>query len=201
MGTKLGTLIYKHCKLGIHKLNQLLISILLKSTEIQNQSNYYIIMVDSIFDKYKDFNDLPPDLQESFMNQVHADALRSKPTEKKHLHYDASASTIKELAKRGLTDDQIADCCGLSIENFEALISIDDLLESALKTGRAQGVSEVQGSLFRAAVRGNQDAIRFYLKNCSDLEDGPQGRKQKQKFKSDNFEEEMKKATERLFSE
>ncbi|MCK5604550.1 hypothetical protein KAR91_21860 [Candidatus Pacearchaeota archaeon] len=117
------------------------------------------------------------------------------------IKYTPDVCSFRELAKRGLTDDQIAECCGLSIENFEALISIDDLLEAALVTGRAQGISEVQGSLFRSAVRGNQEAIRFYLKNCSDLEDGPAGRQVKRKFESDNFENEMKKATEKLFGE
>lgn len=151
-------------------------------------------------EKYESYEDMPPDVQEAFMNMVMADASAS-PSQSINIIYKASVSTFKELAKRGLTDDQIADCCNLDMENFEALLDIEEELEVAIKCGRAQGVSEVQGSLLRSAVRGNQDAIRFYLKNCSDLEDGPAGRQQKRRFKSDNFEDEMKKATERLFGE
>ena len=157
-------------------------------------------IMSNFFDKYDSYEDMPPDVQESFMSKVMADATATS-SQNVNIIYRPTVPTFKELAKRGLTDDQIADCCNMSMENFEALLCIEEELEDAIKCGRAQGVSEVQGSLFRSAVRGNQDAIRFYLKNCSDLEDGPQGRQQKRRFKSDNFEDEMKKATERLFSE
>lgn len=145
------------------------------------------------------FEDLTQEQQDSFMADIYANCDNIPVNEETRISYKISVKTLMTLAKRGLTVEQMADCCGMSVDNFEAYISIDEDLEQAIRSGRAQGVSEILGSLYRAGCRGNQEAIKLFLKNCAGWEDGPQGRKQPKRFKSDNFEEEMKRATEALY--
>lgn len=113
------------------------------------------------------FEDMSHEMQEAFLSQAYAEAesysYKKREHTRKEFVYDVSSITFKELAKRGLTNEQIADCCGLSREDFDLFLSTDDVLEKSLTVGRAQGIAEITGALYRSAITGNRKAMETYL--------------------------------------
>ena len=69
-----------------------------------------------------------------------------------------------EMASRGLTVAQIADCLGVSESTLYN--KQEEYLEfmDAIKRGRSKGMNEITNALFEKAVNGDNTAMIFYLK-------------------------------------
>tara|TARA_R110000772_G_scaffold41060_1_gene95615 strand:- start:1207 stop:1563 length:357 start_codon:yes stop_codon:yes gene_type:complete len=71
----------------------------------------------------------------------------------------------EEMASRGLTVSQIADCLGVSDATvYERQKEYPEFLES-IKRGRSQGINKVTNALFDKAVDGDNTCMIFYLKS------------------------------------
>jgi predicted DNA-binding transcriptional regulator AlpA len=69
-----------------------------------------------------------------------------------------------EMASRGLTVAQIADCLGVSDQTiYERQKEYPEFLES-IKRGRSAGMNQITNALFEKAVNGDNTAMIFYLK-------------------------------------
>ena len=70
----------------------------------------------------------------------------------------------REMASRGLTVAQIADCLGLGERTvYEKQKDYPQFMQ-AIKKGRAEGLNTVTNALFEKAVQGNTACIIYYLK-------------------------------------
>ena len=70
----------------------------------------------------------------------------------------------REMASRGLTVAQIADCLGLGERTvYEKQKDYPQFMQ-AIKKGRAEGLNEVSNALFEKATQGIVNAIIYYLK-------------------------------------
>ena len=70
----------------------------------------------------------------------------------------------REMASRGLTVKQIADCLGVSDATvYERQKEYPEFLE-AIKRGRSEGINQVTNKLFEKAVDGDNTCMIFYLK-------------------------------------
>lgn len=72
---------------------------------------------------------------------------------------------VEKLASRGLTQEQIVDSLGISVQTFINRKKANIELMEAIKRGRASGLKEVTNALFDAAISGNVAAQIFFLKN------------------------------------
>lgn len=71
----------------------------------------------------------------------------------------------QEMASRGLTVSQIADCLGVSETTvYERQSEYPEFLES-IKRGRSQGINQVTSALFDKAIDGDNTCMIFYLKS------------------------------------
>jgi len=70
----------------------------------------------------------------------------------------------REMASRGLTVAQIADCLGISESTLYGKQSEYKEFTDAIKKGRAEGLNKVSNALFEKATQGNVTAIIYYLK-------------------------------------
>ena len=78
---------------------------------------------------------------------------------------ELTCKKAKDMASRGLTVLQIADCLGVSHTTiYERQNEFPEFAE-AIKKGRAEGISQVANKLFEKAVDGDNTCIIFYLKN------------------------------------
>ena len=70
----------------------------------------------------------------------------------------------REMASRGLTVKQIADCLGVSDATvYERQKEYPEFLE-AIKRGRSEGINQVTNKLFEKAIDGDNTCMIFYLK-------------------------------------
>jgi len=70
----------------------------------------------------------------------------------------------REMASRGLTVAQIADCLGLGERTvYEKQKDYPQFMQ-AIKKGRAEGLNSVSNALFEKATQGNVTAMIYYLK-------------------------------------
>ena len=70
----------------------------------------------------------------------------------------------REMASRGLTVKQIADCLGVSDATvYERQKEFPEFLE-AIKRGRSEGINQVTNKLFEKAIDGDNTCMIFYLK-------------------------------------
>lgn len=75
---------------------------------------------------------------------------------------------VRQLAARGLTEEQIAVSLGVSRATIGRRKQQCESFERAIKEGRAKGVAAVTNALFEAATnpeKPNVSAMIFYLKN------------------------------------
>lgn len=72
---------------------------------------------------------------------------------------------VTALAGRGLTEQQIADCLGISHDTLARRKKGFAEFCVAIKKGKAKGLRQITNSLFQAATDGNVTAQIFYLVN------------------------------------
>ncbi|MDB4437387.1 hypothetical protein N9163_00900 [bacterium] len=78
---------------------------------------------------------------------------------------EAICEQAGEMASRGLTISQIADCLGVSDATvYDRQNEYPEFLE-AIKRGRSSGIHKITNQLFDKAMSGDNTAIIFYLKN------------------------------------
>lgn len=71
----------------------------------------------------------------------------------------------REMASRGLTVSQIADCLGVSERTiYERQIEYPHFMQS-IKEGRSEGINQVTNALFEKAIEGDNTCMIFYLKS------------------------------------
>ena len=70
----------------------------------------------------------------------------------------------QEMASRGLTVAQIADCLGISESTLYGKQNEYKEFMDAIKKGRAEGLNQVSNALFEKAIDGNVTAMIYYLK-------------------------------------
>jgi|TARA_R110000803_G_scaffold209335_1_gene278822 predicted transcriptional regulator len=71
----------------------------------------------------------------------------------------------QEMASKGLTVLQIADCLGVSDATvYERQKEYPEFLES-IKRGRSLGIQQVANALFDKAIDGDNTCMIFYLKS------------------------------------
>ena len=69
-----------------------------------------------------------------------------------------------EMASRGLTVNQIADCLGVSRDTIYERQKEYPEVYDAIKRGRSKGMDQVSNALFEKAINGDNTAMIFYLK-------------------------------------
>lgn len=81
---------------------------------------------------------------------------------------DIDVERVEKLAAQGLSEQQIADCLGISRSTIDRRKRDDDTFVAALKRGKHKGIENVTNALYEAATAGNKpnvSAMIFYLKN------------------------------------
>jgi transcriptional regulator with XRE-family HTH domain len=81
---------------------------------------------------------------------------------------DIDIDRVEKLAAQGLSEQQIADCLGISRSTIDRRKRDDDAFVAALKRGKHRGIENVTNALYEAATAGdkpNVSAMIFYLKN------------------------------------
>ena len=77
---------------------------------------------------------------------------------------DSICEQAREMASRGLTVAQIADCLGLGERTvYEKQKDYPQFMQ-AIKKGRTEGINSVTNALFEKAMAGNTACIIYYLK-------------------------------------
>ena len=77
---------------------------------------------------------------------------------------DSICEQAREMASRGLTVSQIADCLGIYESTLCGKQNDYTGFLDAIKKGRAEGLNEVSNALFEKATQGIVNAIIYYLK-------------------------------------
>jgi len=72
---------------------------------------------------------------------------------------------VRELASRGLTEEQIALGIGINIKTLRARKRKYKEFQDALSQGKAQGVQNISNALYQNAMEGHFPAQKFYLCN------------------------------------
>ena len=75
------------------------------------------------------------------------------------------ADEVRRLAECGLTRRQICTALGISDDTFARRLKEEKAFESALASGRAQGLAHVAGALYQRALAGDVRAQTFYLRS------------------------------------
>lgn len=92
----------------------------------------------------------------------------------KHIFTDNEKSLIIALYTLGHTDQAVADALRFPVRGFEKMLDYnthkgkdgtEEPLSSLIKRVRGTATTQVEGSLFSQAMRGNLTAIIFYLCN------------------------------------
>lgn len=79
-------------------------------------------------------------------------------------HGPLDLEKVEQLAAQGLTQQQIADCLGISDRTLYERKRTSAEVAEAIKRGQAKGVAVVTNKLFEAARGGQPWAICFYMK-------------------------------------
>ena len=77
---------------------------------------------------------------------------------------DSVCQEAREVASRGLTVAQIADCLGISESTLYGKQNEYKEFTDAIKKARAEGLHRVSNALFEKATQGNVTAMIYYLK-------------------------------------
>ena len=77
---------------------------------------------------------------------------------------DTVCEQTREMASRGLTVAQIADCLGVSESTLYGKQNEYKEFMDAIIKGRAEGLNKVSNALFEKATQGNVTAMIYYLK-------------------------------------
>lgn len=69
----------------------------------------------------------------------------------------------ERLAGRGLSQKQIAQCLGISETSLYKYKKVSAEFKEALERGRSKGIAMVSNALFKKCLKGDVNAIKFYL--------------------------------------
>lgn len=78
---------------------------------------------------------------------------------------DFDLHLVEQYASEGLTEEQVAECFGVSRATITRRKAEDDAFDAAYKRGRYNGIQKVANALFQSAVNGNTTAQIFFLKS------------------------------------
>lgn len=78
---------------------------------------------------------------------------------------DFDLHLVEQYASEGLTEEQVAECFGVSRATIQRRKAEDEAFEAAYKRGQASGIQKVANALFGAAMDGNTTAMIFFLKS------------------------------------
>lgn len=82
---------------------------------------------------------------------------------------------VESLAAKGLNQQQIADCLGIHPGTLSEKKQEFDLLNEALKKGKAKGIAHVTAALLQNIDNGNVTAQIFYLKTVAGWKEARDG--------------------------
>lgn len=74
-------------------------------------------------------------------------------------------ATISYWKRHGLTNQEVAQNCGIARSTLQHWATLSPPLKEALKIGKEQALAIVENKLFNKAMAGNMTAIIFWLKN------------------------------------
>lgn len=77
---------------------------------------------------------------------------------------DIDLERVTELARQGLTNEQIAAALGISRTTLQSRKRESEQFAQAIEKGQALGIEAVSNALFQNAVGGNVTAQIFFLK-------------------------------------
>jgi len=72
---------------------------------------------------------------------------------------------VEALAAQGLSEEQIGSVIGCSRETIRRRKNDNEAFEASIKRGKHKGVAKVTNALFQKAVKGDNVAMIFFLKN------------------------------------
>ena len=72
---------------------------------------------------------------------------------------------VERLAARGLSQEQICHCIGISPATLYKYKKTNTEFAEALKRGQSRGVKDITNALYTQAMEGNTAAAIFFLKN------------------------------------
>jgi len=81
--------------------------------------------------------------------------------------------TVRNLASRGLTHEQIAAALGINPETLYARKRKYSEFVDAIKEGQGKGLADISNALYEQAMGGNTSAAIFYMKNRAGWRDRP----------------------------
>lgn len=89
----------------------------------------------------------------------------ARPTKIDELVTPENLATISYWKRHGLTNQEVAQNCGIARSTLQHWATLNPPLKEALKIGKEQAVATVENKLFNKAMEGNMTAIIFWLKN------------------------------------
>ncbi len=89
----------------------------------------------------------------------------ARPTKIDELVTPENLATISYWKRHGLTNQEVAQNCGIARSTLQHWATLNSSLKEALKIGKEQAVATVENKLFNKAMEGNMTAIIFWLKN------------------------------------
>jgi len=78
---------------------------------------------------------------------------------------DEVIKQVEALAAQGLSEEQIGSVIGVSRTTIHRHKKSNETFETAIKSGKHKGVAKVTNALFQKAVKGDNVAMIFFLKN------------------------------------
>ena len=78
---------------------------------------------------------------------------------------DDHCEQAKNLARQGLTKEQIASCLGISYQTLQRKEKAYSQFSQAIADGKAEGIQTITNALFDKASEGDVPAIKYFLNN------------------------------------
>lgn len=80
------------------------------------------------------------------------------------LQINIDLTRVESFASRGLTEEQIADSLGLSLQTIKSDPRLLTEFTEAYRAGEAKGIATISNLLFQKARQGDTQAMIFFLK-------------------------------------
>lgn len=79
--------------------------------------------------------------------------------------FEFDLNLVEQYASEGLTEEQIAQCFGVSRSTITHRKADDSAFSAAYKRGQAAGIQKVTNALMNQVANGNTTAMIFFLKS------------------------------------